>query len=385
MDGRETGAVATMLPQPRERPRYGPSVQPQPRRSPLHDEQARHGAAFLEWNGWLWADHFGDRVAEHRAVRTDAGVWDISPLCVWQVRGADATVAVERVFTNVVRGDPPGRIRYGLLCDEAGTIVNDATVYVLPDRVWIITSRDADGEHLAQLVPQIESVGDGLAALQVQGPRSRELLQALCPAVVELPYFHVLTEPVDVGGVASWLSRIGYSGELGYELFCAPGEAERLWRTLLAAGARPYGFRAVETLRIEAGLPLLGAEFHSGRTSPYDISLQRVVRLDKAEFTGRTALARMAAGPPRGLVALVLDDGAVPAHGAPVRRAGRRVGTVTSACDSPTLARVIALATVDAGAVRPGLAVQVGDEPPGVPATVRPVPLYDPGRHRPRG
>ena len=174
--------------------------------------QARQGAAFREWNGWLWADHFGDPVAEHRAVRSGAGVWDISPLRTWQVSGPHARAAADRVLTNLVADDPPGRIRYGLLCDEAGRIVNDASVYVLPGRVWIITSRDADRDHLAALVPGIEPVGDDLAALQVQGPRSRELLCALCPAAAELAYFRVLTEPVDVAGVACMLSRIGYSG-----------------------------------------------------------------------------------------------------------------------------------------------------------------------------
>ena len=145
------------------------------------------------------------------------------------------------------------------------------------------------------------------------------------------------------------------------------------------------GSGAVETLRIEAGLPLLGAEFVSGRTSPYDISLERVIRLDKQDFAGRSALARAAVEPARRLVALTLDGRVVPPHGAPVRRGGRPLGTVTSACHSPTLGGVIALATVDAGAARTGLAVKVGDEPSGAPATVRPVPLYDPEKRRPRG
>jgi aminomethyltransferase len=353
--------------------------------SPLHAVQAEHGASFREWNGRLWADHFSDPLAEHHAVREGVGIWDISPLRVWQLRGPNAAAAADHVLTNLVRDDPPGRIRYGLMCDSAGMIVNDATVYVLPECTWIITSRDADREHLARLLPAIEPLGDELAALQIQGPRSRALLRTFCPAVAELAYFHVLTELVDVACVSCWLSRIGYSGELGYELFCAPAAAERLWRTLVAAGARPYGFAAVETLRIEAGLPLLGAEFISGRTSPYDISLERVIRLDKPDFAGRSALASMAQNPPRRLVALALDGHIVPRRGATVRHRGRPIGSVTSACDSPTLHRVIALATVAADAARTGLEVRVADRFSDVPATVRRVPLYDPRRLRPRG
>lgn len=350
-------------------------------RSPLHDLQERHGATFAEFAGGAWADHFGDPPAEHHAVRTGVGVWDISPLRIWEVRGPGAAAAVDRVFTNPVAGAEPGRIRYGALCDAAGAMINDGTVYVLgPERVWVITSLASDGEHLAAHVPGVAPAGE-LAKLQVQGPRSRELLAKLGAPVAGLEYFRVATEPVDVAGVACRLSRIGYSGELGYELFCAPAAGERLWTGLVEAGARPYGFAAVETLRIEAGLPLLGAEFVSRRTSPYDVSLDAVVRLDGRAVVGGEALAAVAAHPPRRLRALVLDGDAVPSRGAPVSLAGRSVGALTSACASPTLGAVIGLAVLDA-ATADGERVEVGAERTG--AVVRPVPLYDPAKARPR-
>jgi aminomethyltransferase len=352
-------------------------------RSPLHDVQERHGATFSEFAGAWWAGHFGDPVAEHHAVRTAAGVWDISPLRIWEVRSPGAAAAVDRVFTNDVTGAAPGRIRYGALCDEHGAMVNDSTVYVLAaDRVWLITSLASDGAHLAAHLPGVAPAGE-LAKVQVQGPRSRDLLAGLGAPVAGLAYFHVATEPVDVAGVACRLSRIGFSGELGYELFCAPADAETLWARLVGAGARPYGLAAVETLRIEAGLPLLGAEFDSRRTSPYDLSLDAVVRPGKPGLVGREALAAAAAAPPRRLVALVLDGAAVPPRGAAVWWAGARVGTVTSACASPTLGGVIALAVVAAGAAAAaGDQVEVGPDRAG--AVVRPVPLYDPAKGRPR-
>ena len=351
-------------------------------RSPLHDLQERHGATFAEFAGGAWADHFGDPPAEHHAVRTGVGVWDISPLRIWEVRGPGAAAAVDRVFTNPVAGAEPGRIRYGALCDAAGAMINDGTVYVLGvERVWVITSLASDGEHLAAHVPGTGPAGE-LAKLQVQGPRSRDLLAELGAPVAGLEYFRVATEPVDVAGVACRLSRIGYSGELGYELFCAPADGERLWTGLVEAGARPYGFAAVETLRIEAGLPLLGAEFVSRRTSPYDLSLDNVVRLDGRPLVGGAALAADAAAPPHRLVALELDGDVVPPRGAALARSGRRVGTVTSACVSPTLRGVIGLAVVDTGAAGDGERVEVGAERTG--AVVRPVPLYDPAKARPR-
>lgn len=347
--------------------------------SPLHVVQQRQGASFVEWNDWLWADHFGDPVGEHRAVRTDVGVWDISPLRMWEIRGVGVVPAVDAVFTNAVRTCPPGRIRYGALCDSSGAMINDATVYVHgTDRVWIITSRAVDGDHLAQRLGDVALHERG--AIQLQGPRSRELLTSLSPAMPALEYFHFSLQTLDVAGVECWVSRIGYSGELGYELFCAPEEAEGLWRSLVDAGARPYGFAAVQTLRIEAGLPLLGAEFHSGRTCPYDVSLDNVVQLELDDFIGRDALARVAEMPPRRLVSLLLGGATVPAHGMCVSLSGRRVGTVTSACASPTLGGVIALAILDADAAGKGNRVKVG----GVPAVVSSVPPYDPSKRRPR-
>jgi aminomethyltransferase len=351
-------------------------------RSPLHDVQERRGATFAEFAGGVWADHFGDPLAEHQAVRTAVGVWDISPLHVWEVRGPGAAAAVDRVFTNPVAGAEPGRIRYGALCDPSGAMINDGTVYVLgAERVWVITSLASDGEHLAAHVPGVVPGGE-LAKVQVQGPRSRDLLGELGAAVAGLAYFRVATEPVDVAGIACRLSRIGFSGELGYELFCAPADGERLWERIAAAGARPYGFAAVETLRIEAGLPLLGAEFSSRRTSPYDLSLDAVVRLDGRPLVGGDALAAVAGAPPRRLRALVLDGRTVPPRGAPVARGGQRIGRVTSACGSPTLGAVIGLAVLDAGAAAYDERVEVGEA--GTGAVVRPVPLYDPAKARPR-
>jgi aminomethyltransferase len=357
---------------------------------PLHAIQERQGATFRGWQGCLWADGFGDPVGEHRAVRTDAGIWDISPLRKWEFRGPDALAAVDRLFTNDVAGAETGRIRYGLFCDERGAIVNDGTVYRLAyDHLWVFTSRASDREHferhLAGADVRLESIADAMAAVQLQGPRSRSLLRELAPGLPSLGYFHFHPAPVDVAGVPCWISRLGYTGELGYELFCAPERAESLWRSLLAAGARPYGFAAVETLRIEAGLLLLDADFVSGRTSPFDVSLDPFVRLDKPDFVGRAALTEIAALPPCQLVAVVLDADELPQPGAAVARAGERVGTLTSVCRSPTLGRVIGLARAARRSSGAGERVSVvmpsGAE---APADLRRVPLYDPDKRRPR-
>jgi aminomethyltransferase len=361
-----------------------------PLRSPLHAIQERSGGRFIEWQGGLWANDFGDPVAEHRAVRTSVGVWDISLLRRWDFRGAAAAVALDRLFTNEVTSTEPGQIRYGVFCDETGAIVNDGTAYRLAaDHFWVFTSRETDLQHFRRHTRagpgEIAATGDSPAVIQLQGPRSREVLTSLCPTTAGLGYFRFQTAPVPVAGTPCWVSRIGYSGELGYELLCEPAAAEMLWETLTAAGARPYGFSAVNTLRIEAGLVLLDADFRSGRTTPYDVSLDHVVRLDKGEFLGRDALAKIAAAPPRRLVTLLLDGDRVPSSEARVTRDGRVAGTITSACHAPTIGGVVALASVERDLAGAGQRLQAHVDGQEVAAEVGPVPIYDPEKRRPRG
>jgi glycine cleavage system aminomethyltransferase T len=251
-----------------------------------------------------------------------------------------------------------------------------------------VTAVDSDLDHFEAVADglsvDIESVTSSIPQLGVSGPRSRELIQALTDRdVAGLGYFRFWPEQAEVGGVPCWVSRTGYSGELGYELFCSPEGAEQLWDAVVGAGARPYGLAAVETLRIESGLLFFGRDYFQHETSPYDVGLDRLVRLDKAEFHGMKALAAEAESPPNRFVTLVVD-GPVPAYGAAVTRTGERVGTVTSPCASPTLGKVIGLTVLRADVARDGETVEVAVEDGRVPATVAPVPLYDPEKKRPR-
>ena len=355
--------------------------------SPLQDVQARAGATFVTWQGAEWARDFGDPVAEHHAVRCDAGVWDMSPLCIWEVRGARALEAVGRAFTNDLRAATPGHIRYGLLCADDGTIVNDATVFVFgPDRVWVLTSMTSDIDHLREHAAGRDAGvarREGLAAVQLQGPRSFELLTALGVRLDDLPFFRFHPRPRPIRGARCLVARLGFSGELGYELFCPAAQAESLWSALVEAGARPYGFAAVQTLRIEAGLVLLGEDFVTRCTTPFDVSLDRFVSVGTHNFAGRDALARIARAAPRRLVTLAVDGERVPSAGAVVWAAEGPAGRVTSACLSPSYGRVVALARVDSAVAVPRrrLLVQVGDRH--VPATVHAEPLHDAdGRRR---
>lgn len=343
----------------------------------------------LDREGWYWPKHFGDPVAEHHAIRNDVGVWDASPLRKLAFSGPDAVKAVERIFTNDMLSLEVGQVRYTPFCDEKGKMVGECTVFKTADDGFLaVTALDSDLDHFRVVAEglsvEIEPMTRSLPQLGITGPRSRELVQSLTEADVSgLRYFRFWPEQIEVGGVPCLVSRTGYSGELGYELYCSPDGAEQLWDAVVGAGATPFGLAAVETIRIESGLLFIGRDYFQHETSPYDVGLDKLIRLGEAEFCGKDALAAEAASPPNRFVTLVVD-GAVPAYGAAVTKGGEPVGTLTSPCESPTLGRVIGLTVLRTDLARDGESVEVSVEGGSAPATVAPVPLYDTEKKRPR-
>jgi aminomethyltransferase len=346
------------------------------------------GPEFVEWEGRRWANHFGDPVGEHHAVRQGVGIWDLSPLRKWELQGPDALQAADYIFTQDLRHLAPGRLRYTPFCDGDGRMLGDGTVFQLGDgRLWLFTARDEDGEHLRAAASgfdvAIRSITDELACLQVQGPAARELLRPFVPHIATLGYFRFWPEPISVAGRECRIARIGFSGELGYELFCRSTEGEGLWDALVAAGGRPYGLAATETLRIEAGLILIGRDYLPERSSPYDASLDHLVRLGKARFIGQEALRAIAARPPFRRVTIVADGNTdtIPPAGTPIVKGDATVGEVTSSCRSPTFGVVLALAVVRRAAVEEGCTVRL---PADLTGTMRRAPMHDSARARAR-
>ena len=360
-------------------------------RTPLHDLLAARGAEFLEWDGWTWTARVGDPLAEHHAVRERAGMWDFSALHKLDVRGPDALVAADRVFTSDVLSIEDGQVRFGVICDEAGKMLSDGNVFRhAADRLWVTTTLESDLEHILAVTDgldvEIERITRELVVIQLQGPSSRELLAPVCDRDVrELAYFRFWPEEVRVGGVPCRVSRTGYSGELGYELWCRPDDAPDLWLALEAAGdVTPYGIEALETLRIEAGLLFVFRDYTPGETDPLTLGRGSSVVLDRGDFCGRDALRPIAADPPGRMVTLVLDGDVVPAYGAAVTAGGEPAGTLTSPCASPTLGRVIGLAILEPRFAREGLALEVDVDGATAEARVASLPLYDPDKRRPR-
>ena len=207
-------------------------------RTAFYGVQEQAGATWTDWEGWAWAADFGDPVAEHQATRTACNLWDESPLRKWDLRGPGALSLADAVFTNDMAPLEVGQVRYGPICDENGLMVMDGTVFNLgDDHCLSITSYDSDLDWFRQVASDrgldvdVQDRTAQLPHLQVQGPRSRDILAPITEGVDvgALRYFRFETEGVKVGGVPCWLSRTGYSGELGFELYCNAENAEELW------------------------------------------------------------------------------------------------------------------------------------------------------------
>lgn len=369
-------------------------------RTAFDTSQREAGATWTDWEGWAWAADFGDAVAEHQATRTACNMWDESPLRKWDLRGPDAVALADALFTNDMAALEVGQVRYGAICDAQGKMIMDGTVFKLADDHCLsITSYDSDFEWFKQVARdrgldvQVEDRTPQMPHLQVQGPKAREVLGPITEGgdVNTLRYFRFIPEGVRVGGVPVWLSRTGYSGELGFELYCSVEDAPRLWDAVIEAGRphglRPIGLSAIETLRIESGLLFPDIDYFPHQTDPFEVRLDNVIKLDKAgDFVGRDALREIAnQGTPRLLTTLRIEGDEVPEYGAAVTNEGGDVGIVRSPCQSPTFdMEVIAMATIDRDLARDGqrLEVALGDGTVG--ATVAPFPLYDTEKRRPR-
>ncbi len=362
--------------------------------------QIEAGATWTDWEGWAWAADFGDPVAEHRATRTACNMWDESPLRKWDITGPDAVALADALFTNDMAALELGQVRYGAICDEQGKMIMDGTIFKLADdHCMSITSYDSDLDWFRQVASdrgldaQVEDRTAQMPHLQVQGPKVREVLGPITEGadVGTLRYFRFIHEGVRVGGVPCWLSRTGYSGELGFELYCSVDDAPELWNAVLLAGKphglRPVGLSAIETLRIESGLLFPDIDYFPHDTDPFEVRLDKVIKLDKpGDFVGRAALQAIAdQGTARLLTTLRIEGDEVPEYGATVTQDGREVGIVRSPCQSPTFdMQVIAMAAIERGLVNDGQRVEVAVGDGTVGATVAPFPLYDTDKRRPR-
>ncbi|GHJ43797.1 aminomethyltransferase [Catellatospora sp. TT07R-123] len=334
--------------------------EPALRTTPLHEVHVALGAVLTAFAGWTMPLRYGSELAEHHAVRSSAGLFDLSHMGQLEVTGADAAAFLDYALVGRLSAVQPGRARYTMLCAPDGGVLDDLVVYRLePQRYLVVANAANTAAVLAELVARtagfgadVADVSDRWALIAVQGPRAAAILAPLTGA--DLPSLRYYA--VDVAWLAGrpvLLARTGYTGEDGFEIYCAPADAAAIWTAVTAAGAGhglvPAGLACRDTLRLEAGMPLYGHEL-TAEVSPYQAGLGRVVAHDKPGFVGREALAARREQAADVLVGLVSGGRRAPRPGYAVLDpdTGARVGTVTSGAPSPTLGRPIALAYVAA-------------------------------------
>lgn len=364
----------------------------QSRQTAFHAITSTKAAGFMEEAGWLWVTNYGDVDAEYRAVREAVGMWDLSPLNKWEFRGAEALEAAQRVHTNDVLGMRDGQVRYGAFVDEDGLVVDDGTVFRhSAEHLWVCTNGNERADYFAEatkgLEVEIAYIAPELPSMQIQGPKSRDLLRSIVSGadVDELRYFTFFPEQVMVAGAPVWLSRTGFSGELGYELFLHPEHAPAVWEAVEGAGATPYGVDIIEPVRVETGMIVTDYDYEPHRRTPFDLGLDRLVALDgEGQFMGKDQLRAVAADPPNRFVTIRLEGDELPEYGAPVTAAGSEVGVLTSPALSPTLG-ALGLAILQREAAGPGTTVEVAMPDGATTAgTVDVLAVYDPTKRRPR-
>jgi aminomethyltransferase len=324
-------------------------------RTPLHDRHLAAGASMVEFAGYEMPLKYSSVRDEHLAVRGRAGLFDLSHMGEVALTGEAATEAVQLLVANDASRLSPGAAMYGVMCNDAGGIVDDVVVYRLSEGYLVVVNasrRLRDLEWMRAHLPAGVELGDesdATALIAVQGPRSAAILEPLTPEpVAGLRPFHFLGG--DVAGVRCHISRTGYTGEDGFELYCDAEDAGRLWDALLEAGAPhgilPAGLGARDTLRLEAGLRLYGQDMDEA-VDPFSCGLGWTVKLEKGDFLGATRLRELdPRHPPRRFVGLALAERDIPRHGMPVMAAARKVGEVTSGGFSFTLGHGIATAYV---------------------------------------
>ncbi|MER7350861.1 glycine cleavage system aminomethyltransferase GcvT [Streptomyces aurantiacus] len=347
-------------------------MSPTPRHTALDALHRSLGATMTDFAGWDMPLRYGSERDEHNAVRTRAGLFDLSHMGEITVTGPQAVDLLNYALVGNIGSVGTGRARYTMICQADGGILDDLIVYRLQDQEFMVVANagnaqvvlDALTERAPGFDAQVRDDRDAYALIAVQGPESPGILKSVTDADLDgLKYYAGL--PGTVAGVPALIARTGYTGEDGFELFVAPEHAEKLWRALTEAGAPaglvPCGLSCRDTLRLEAGMPLYGHELTTALT-PFDAGLGRVVKFDKTthadDFVGaealRAAAERAEAAPPRKLVGLVAEGRRVPRAGMSVVADGKVIGEVTSGAPSPTLGKPIAMAYVDAAHAAPG-------------------------------
>ncbi|HLP17567.1 MAG TPA: glycine cleavage system aminomethyltransferase GcvT [Bacteroidota bacterium] len=339
------------------------------KRTPFYHLHEQAGAKIVPFAGFDMPVQYAGIMEEHKRVRDTVGVFDVSHMGEFFVTGRDACAFLQSVTVNDVSKLTPGAAQYSAMCYENAGMVDDLLVYMLGEGSYMLvvnaSNIEKDFNWLASHTPEgvtLVNKSDDFALLAVQGPDAEATLQPLTAVDLgTIAYYHFAQGELD--GVPMIISRTGYTGEKGFELYFAPEHAEKIWNDVFKSGAKysiaPIGLGARDTLRLEMGFCLYGNDIDAG-THPLEAGLGWITKLNKGEFIGRKIMTEAkAAGLPRKLVGLMLEGKVVPRHGYPIEHNGTQTGVVTSGTFSPSLGYGIAMGYVALALAEPGTVVQV--------------------------
>jgi len=365
------------------------------RRTPLHAQHVAAGGKLVPFAGWEMPVQYAGVIDEHRAVRRAAGLFDVSHMGELRVEGPGAAAFLQHLTPNAVARLPVGRAHYTGLLTERGTYVDDLLCYHLGDGDFLLVVNAANRAPALAWVEEraavwraagdrapfeVRDVSDDYALLALQGPRALEILDPLTPTDLSAVRYYGFAACRLGDQVPALVSRTGYTGEDGFEIYVDPDHASGLWEMLLAegerAGLRPAGLGARDTLRLEAALALYGHELDR-ETTPFEAGLGWVVKLDKGDFVGREALARQREeGIGKKLAGFVVEGRGIAREGHEVLVDGRPVGRVTSGTWSPTLEKALGMAYVPPALAAPGTTIEIEVRGRRLPAEVVELPFY---------
>jgi aminomethyltransferase len=360
------------------------------RRTALYETHKALGAKLVPFAGWeMPVQYSGGILAEHHAVRTAAGIFDVSHMGEFEITGPDRNALVNRITCNDVAALDAGGVQYSAILTPEGTFVDDCTVYRFEDKLMIVVNASNVARAWEHIVDQkgganvrLKDISDEVGLLALQGPSAQALLQPLTDTRLDdIGYYRFAVGRIN--GAQCFISRTGYTGEDGFELYCRERDTVALWQALTAAGARPIGLGARDSLRLEMGYALYGHDIDDTIT-PLEAGLGWIVKLDKGSpFTGDRALREQKLrGVTRKLVGFRLDGRGFPRHGYPVYVNGRDVDVVRSGTMSPSLGQAIGTTYLPADSAKVGTRFEVECRGERIPAEVVKRPFYTKGSVR---
>lgn len=354
------------------------------RKTPLYDRHVASGGKMVSFAGYMLPVQYAGVIAEHNAVRTKAGLFDVSHMAEVFITGPDAFANLQKLFTNDFSGLADGRVRYTVMCNDAGGAVDDLIVYRYDGEKYLAVLNAANREkdvawiksHLSGDVA-LTDTSDETGQIALQGPASARILEKLV-ARADIPDKYYSFKETDAGDVRCLVSQTGYTGELGFEIYMPAEDAPRLWETLLDAGREeglvPAGLGARDTLRFEAGMPLYGHEMNEEIT-PFEVGLDFAVKLNKDDFIGKTAL-EAGRNPSRRRVGLKVTERGIARENSAVYVGDRVVGKTTSGTHCPYLGGAYAMAMLETAYTEPETAVEIDVRGRRIAAKVVPLPFY---------